>query len=59
MIQSFANEQGIIDVNGIIVELISSGFTENDSKEQVSEWIQQSEIEGMVIRLPSGELMLL
>ena len=59
MIQSFANEQGIIDVNGIIVELISSGFTENHSKEQVSEWIQQSEIEGMVIRLPSGELMLL
>ena len=59
MIQSFANEQGIIDVNGIIVELISTGFTENDSKEQVSEWIQQSEIEGMVIRLPSDELMLL
>ena len=59
MIQSFANEQGIIDVNGIIVELISSGLTENDSKEQVSEWMQQSEIEGMVIRLPSGELMLL
>ena len=59
MIRSFANDQGIIDVAGIIVELISSGLSENDSKEQVSEWMQQSEIEGMVIRLPSGELMLL
>ena len=59
MIQSFSDDEGIIDVDGIIGELISSGLSEHDSKEQVSEWIQQSEIEGMVIRLPSGKSMLL
>ncbi|MEC9119454.1 MAG: hypothetical protein VX854_07965, partial [Candidatus Thermoplasmatota archaeon] len=59
MIQSFTSDEGIIDVDGIITELISSGLSENDSKAQVTEWLQQSEIEGMVIRLPTGELKLL
>ncbi len=59
MIQSFTSDEGIIDVDGIITELISSGLSENDSKAQLTEWVQQSEIEGMVIRLPTGELKLL
>ena len=59
MIQSFASDEGIIDVHGMIAELVSSGLSENVSKVQVNEWIQQSEIEGMVVRLSSGELRLL
>ncbi|MEC9119063.1 MAG: hypothetical protein VX854_05960 [Candidatus Thermoplasmatota archaeon] len=59
MIQSFTSDEGIIDVDGIISELISSGLSQNDSKARVTEWVEQSEIEGMVIRLPSGELILL
>ena len=59
MIQSYSDREGIIDVDGMTSKLISSGLSEHDSEAQVSEWIQQSEIEGMVIRLPSGKLMLL
>ena len=59
MIQSYSDREGIIDIDGMTSKLISSGLSEHDSKAQVSEWIQQSEIEGMVIRLPSGRLMLL
>ncbi len=59
LIQKFANEKGIIDVNGIIENLVLTGLSAQQSESQVSDWLHQSEIEGMVIRLSSGEFRLL
>ncbi len=59
MLQSFADEQGIIDIDGLTDELSSSGLSEQHCNTLVNEWLHQSEIEGMVIRIPSGEYRLL
>lgn len=59
LIKSFSNDQGIINIEGLIEELGSSGYSLQESRTLVNEWLEQSEIEGMVIRLASGEYRLL
>ena len=59
LIRSFSSNQGIINIEGLIEELGSSGYSLQESRALVNEWLEQSEIEGMVIRLASGEYRLL
>ena len=59
LIRSFSNHKGIINIDGLVEELGSSGYSLQESRTLVSEWLEQSEIEGMVIRLSSGEYRLL
>jgi hypothetical protein len=56
---STADKNGIIDVDELVEKLNSYGLSFNESKNQLEQWIMQSEIEGMIIRLSSEKLQLL
>jgi len=55
LIQSATDENGMIDVESLIIK--SNTF--DVPRSIVLEWLEQSEIEGMVLRLPSGKFRLL
>ena len=55
LIQSATDENGIIDVDSLILKSNSYDVP----RSVVLEWLEKSEIEGMVLRLPSGKFRLL
>lgn len=55
LIKESSDDEGVIDMEQLIQKSSSFGF----EKSTVIEWIEQSEIEGMILRMSSGKYRLL
>ena len=55
LIRESSDDEGVIDMEQLIQKSSTFGF----DKSTVIEWIEQSEIEGMILRMSSGKYRLL